>query len=65
LILKGGNMKNISKVFYITIGLIILAVGYGALAPESFEAITTRAKTFVSHNIWLVLHATHVRYGIN
>lgn len=41
-------MKNISKVFYITIGLIILAVGYGALAPESFEAVTTRAKTFVS-----------------
>ena len=41
-------MKKISNVFYITIGLIILAVGYGALAPESFEAVTTNAKNFVA-----------------
>ncbi len=41
-------MKNISKVFYITIGLIILAVGYGVIAPESFEIVTNKIKTFVS-----------------
>lgn len=41
-------MKKISNVFYITIALIILAVGYGAIAPESFEAVTTTIKDFVS-----------------
>ncbi len=41
-------MKNISKVFYITIGLIILAVGYGVIAPDSFEAVTNSIKVFVS-----------------
>ena len=41
-------MKKISNVFYITIGLIILAVGYGAFAPESFEAVTTNIKDFVA-----------------
>ncbi|MEK5217566.1 BCCT family transporter [Psychrobacillus sp. FSL H8-0487] len=41
-------MKKLSKVFYITIGLIVLAVGYGALAPESFEAFTSTIKTFVA-----------------
>lgn len=41
-------MRKISNVFYITIVLIILAVGYGALAPESFEAVTTSIKNFVA-----------------
>ena len=41
-------MKKISNVFYITIGLIILAVGYGALSPGSFEAVTTNIKNFVA-----------------
>lgn len=41
-------MKNLSKVFYITMGLIVLAVGYGALAPENFEAITITIKNFVA-----------------
>ena len=41
-------MKKISNVFYITIGLIILTVGYGAFAPESFEAVTTNARNFVA-----------------
>lgn len=41
-------MKKISKVFYITIALIIIAVGYGALQPESFEAVTTTVKNFVA-----------------
>ena len=41
-------MRRISNVFYITIALIILAVGYGALAPDSFEAVTTTIKDFVA-----------------
>ena len=41
-------MKKISKVFYITIALIIVAVGYGAIAPESFRAVTDNVKNFVA-----------------
>lgn len=41
-------MKSISKVFYITIFLVILAVGYGALAPENFEVVTTSIKNFIA-----------------
>lgn len=41
-------MRKISNVFYITIGLIILAVGYGVAAAESFETVTTSIKSFVS-----------------
>ena len=41
-------MKKISNVFFITIALIIIAVGYGAIAPESFEAVTTNIKNLVA-----------------
>lgn len=41
-------MRRISNVFYITIGLIILAVGYGVLAPESFTAQTGKVQNFVA-----------------
>ncbi|MBY0223439.1 MULTISPECIES: BCCT family transporter [Sporosarcina] len=41
-------MKKISNVFYITIGLIILAVGYGVIDPEHFEQITNSGKAFVA-----------------
>ena len=41
-------MRKISSVFYITIGLIILAVGYGVAAAESFETVTTAIRSFVS-----------------
>ncbi|MFJ8064405.1 BCCT family transporter [Psychrobacillus sp. NPDC096426] len=41
-------MKKLSITFYITIGLVILAAGYGALQPESFEEITTVIKGFVA-----------------
>ena len=41
-------MRKISNVFYITIGLIILAVGYGVAAAESFETVTTAIRSFVS-----------------
>lgn len=41
-------MNKISKVFYITIVLIIIAVGYGVINPEHFEEITTNGKAFVA-----------------
>lgn len=41
-------MKKISKVFYITIVLIILAVSYGVINPVHFEEITTAGKAFVA-----------------
>lgn len=41
-------MRKISNVFYITIGLIVLAVGYGVIDPERFEAGTGIVKNFVS-----------------
>lgn len=41
-------MRKVSNVFYITIGLIILAVGYGVLASDSFEIVTTTIKKFVA-----------------
>lgn len=41
-------MKKISKVFYITIVLIIIAVGYGVINPVHFEEITTAGKAFVA-----------------
>ena len=56
-------MKKISNVFYIAVGLIILVVIYGALSPESFEAVTANAKNFVASRFRLVLHVTHVIHG--
>ncbi|ARF14362.1 BCCT family transporter [Sporosarcina ureae] len=41
-------MKKISKVFYITIVLIIIAVGYGVINPVHFEEITSAGKAFVA-----------------
>ncbi len=60
-------MKKISKVFFITIALIIIAVGYGAIAPESFEAVTTSAKNFVASTFgwyYLVLMSFMVALAI-
>lgn len=41
-------MKKLSITFYITMSLIILAAGYGAIWPENFEEITTAIKSFVA-----------------
>lgn len=49
-------MRKISNVFYITIALIIITVGYGAFASESFEEITSNAKNFVASSFgWYYL----------
>ena len=41
-------MRKISNVFYITIALIVLAVGYGVLAPESFAEQTGKIQSWVA-----------------
>ena len=49
-------MRKISNVFYITIALIVITVGYGAFASESFEEITQNAKNFVASSFgWYYL----------
>lgn len=49
-------MRKISNVFYITIALIVITVGYGAFASESFEGITSNAKNFVASSFgWYYL----------
>ena len=60
-------MRKISNVFYITIALIIVAVGYGALAPESFEAVTTTIKNFVASTFgwyYLVLMSFMIAFSV-
>ncbi|WP_412177835.1 BCCT family transporter [Sporosarcina sp. YIM B06819] len=41
-------MKKTSNVFWITLGLVCIAVFYGVLAPENFEAVTTNMKDFIT-----------------
>lgn len=41
-------MKNVSKVFYITLVLVIIAVVFGGLFPVQFENITTKIQEFVA-----------------
>src|SRR5699024_12752201 len=41
-------MKNVSKVFYITLVLVVIAVIFGGVYPEQFESITTNIKDFVA-----------------
>lgn len=59
-------MRKISNVFYITIGLIILTVGYGALVPESFEQFTTNIKNFVASTFgWYYLVLLSFMLGLS
>jgi glycine betaine transporter len=41
-------MKKITNVFWYTLVLVVLAVGYGALAPESFEKVTGNMQSFIT-----------------
>lgn len=42
-------MKSVSKVFYYTLVLVIIAVIFGGIFPEQFEAITTSIQEFVAN----------------
>ncbi|WP_301109791.1 BCCT family transporter [Sporosarcina sp.] len=41
-------MRKISNVFYLTIALIVITVGYGVFASDSFETLTVNVKNFVA-----------------
>ncbi|MFD1361802.1 BCCT family transporter [Lentibacillus salinarum] len=41
-------MKKVSKVFYITVALVIITVVFGASFPEQFERITGNIQSFVA-----------------
>ncbi len=49
-------MKEVSKVFWITLGLVGLTVAYGAFAPNSFENVTDNMKNFITSSFgWYYL----------
>lgn len=59
-------MRKISNVFYITIGLVIVTVGYGALAPESFAHFTTTGKNFIASTFgWYYLVLLSFMLGLS
>ncbi|MBM7650126.1 glycine betaine transporter [Bacillus ectoiniformans] len=41
-------MKKISNVFWFTIALVVIAVGFGAAAPGAFEKITANVQAFIT-----------------
>lgn len=41
-------MKKVTNVFWISIVLVALAVGYGALAPDNFATVTGNIQTFLT-----------------
>lgn len=54
-------MKNITKVFWIALALVLLAVGFGALAPESFEKITGSMQSFITSSFgWYYLSVVSI-----
>ncbi|PIC63799.1 glycine/betaine ABC transporter permease [Sporosarcina sp. P13] len=49
-------MKKVSITFYITLAAVLLAVGYGVIAPIHFEEITSTIKNFISDSFgWYYL----------
>lgn len=49
-------MKKISNVFWISVVIVIIAVAYGALAPISFEQVTSNMKDFITSSFgWYYL----------
>ena len=53
-------MRKISNVFYITIGLIILAVGYGVAAADSFRNRDNINQILRFDYIRMVLHVAAI-----
>ncbi len=41
-------MKKVTNVFWISLALVVLAVGYGALTPDSFAEVTGNIKGFLT-----------------
>ncbi|PJK16666.1 glycine/betaine ABC transporter permease [Chryseomicrobium excrementi] len=41
-------MKNVTNVFWITLALVLVTVAFGAIVPESFEAVTANMQAFIT-----------------
>ncbi|PSL32958.1 glycine betaine transporter [Planomicrobium soli] len=41
-------MKKVTNVFWISLALVLLAVGYGAFAPDNFAEVTGNIETFLT-----------------
>lgn len=41
-------MRKISNVFWITVAIVIVAVAYGAFAPDSFRSVTDNMQAFIT-----------------
>lgn len=54
-------MKKITNVFWFSIALVALAVGYGALAPTSFETIIGKVQSFITTSFgWYYLSVVSI-----
>ncbi|PID14696.1 glycine/betaine ABC transporter permease [Sporosarcina sp. P34] len=59
-------MKKISTTFYITLVTVILAVGYGVIAPTHFEEITSTIQDFISDTFgWYYLLTVSILFFIS
>ncbi len=49
-------MKKISNVFWITLALVVIAVSFGAFAPEGFKSVTDSMQAFITSSFgWYYL----------
>ncbi|MGB3262264.1 glycine betaine uptake BCCT transporter [Paenisporosarcina sp.] len=54
-------MKKITNVFWFALALVVLAVGYGALAPTSFETIMGKWQSFITTSFgWYYLSVVSI-----
>ncbi|MEW4218456.1 glycine betaine uptake BCCT transporter [Rossellomorea marisflavi] len=49
-------MKRISSVFWITLAIVLVAVGFGAIAPDTFKTATANVQSFITSSFgWYYL----------
>jgi len=54
-------MKNITNVFWFALALVVLAVGFGAFAPASFESVTGKLQSFITTSFgWYYLSVVSI-----
>ncbi|ARD48557.1 BCCT family transporter [Sporosarcina sp. P33] len=59
-------MRKVSITFYITLAAVIIAVGYGVIAPDHFENVTSIIKDFISNSFgWYYLLTVSILFFIS
>ncbi|QBP42251.1 glycine betaine uptake BCCT transporter [Paenisporosarcina antarctica] len=54
-------MKKITNVFWIALALVVLAVGFGVVAPTSFETVIGKLQSFITTNFgWYYLSVVSI-----